>query len=331
MSDEKCSDKHDVLYHYTTMNGFRGIVDTQTLWATHYKHLNDSSELSRLTAILPDFLVPTVKRVIKEFRAEGISVKQAIHEAGSRHELARHEAIALSNLFFEAAFTPINDSKLPMFEPFITSFCSHLEDDEYTRDNGLLSMWRSYGSDGGVALVMDAAILENCLARENNEYDHSFLSIGDVVYEGDSDAFRSEFGDLIKEVQKKTYSHLKGENANFGGILGPFLSSVARLKHQAFKEEREVRIITMPWNERIQGHERSKDAKLKSELCRPGKNGTIRFLALFDCEQVPRLPIRKIIVGPHREQLERYEEIIRVTRHLEHIDVTCSETPLVER
>ena len=70
MSGEKCSDKHDTLYHYTSMDGCRGIIETQTLWATHYQHLNDSSELKRFAATLPTFLVPIVKRVIKGHRAE---------------------------------------------------------------------------------------------------------------------------------------------------------------------------------------------------------------------------------------------------------------------
>jgi hypothetical protein len=30
------------LYHYTGIHGLKGIVESQTLWATHYKYLNDA-------------------------------------------------------------------------------------------------------------------------------------------------------------------------------------------------------------------------------------------------------------------------------------------------
>ena len=36
---------HPELHHYTTYDGLKGIFETRTLWATHYSHLNDSSEL----------------------------------------------------------------------------------------------------------------------------------------------------------------------------------------------------------------------------------------------------------------------------------------------
>lgn len=35
----------DELWHYTTAEGFKGIIESQKLWATHAKYLNDSSEL----------------------------------------------------------------------------------------------------------------------------------------------------------------------------------------------------------------------------------------------------------------------------------------------
>ena len=331
MSGEKCSDKHDTLYHYTSMDGFRGIIETQTLWATHYQHLNDSSELKRFAATLPTFLVPIIKRVIKGHMAEGLPTKRMIRQFGSRDDLAQHEAKALSNAFFEAAFTPVGDNTVPMFEPFITSFCSHLDDDNYTREHGLLSMWHSYGADGGIALVFDTAALEDCLCREAGEYGHSILNIGDIVYEGDDKAFLEEFGDLIEVAKDKTYQHFRGEDADFNDFLEPFLGSVARLKHRAFKEEREVRIVSMPWNERTQNHEQRASKKAKLEMVRQGRYGPIRYLALFDGESVPRVPIRKIIVGPHSEQQKRFEEIREAVKYLGEVEVTCSETPFIER
>lgn len=49
--------KHPYLYHYTTLEGLKGILETQTLWATHFEFLNDSSELSTFKDILSNALM----------------------------------------------------------------------------------------------------------------------------------------------------------------------------------------------------------------------------------------------------------------------------------
>ncbi len=37
------NDEYD-LWHYTTAEGLKGILSSQTLWVTDYRYLNDSSE-----------------------------------------------------------------------------------------------------------------------------------------------------------------------------------------------------------------------------------------------------------------------------------------------
>ncbi|EFD2622350.1 hypothetical protein CK189_005805, partial [Escherichia coli] len=34
------------IYHYTDLNGLKGIIESGSLWATHFSFLNDSNELS---------------------------------------------------------------------------------------------------------------------------------------------------------------------------------------------------------------------------------------------------------------------------------------------
>lgn len=33
------------IYHYTDLNGLKGIIESGSLWATHFSFLNDSNEL----------------------------------------------------------------------------------------------------------------------------------------------------------------------------------------------------------------------------------------------------------------------------------------------
>lgn len=44
--DQLCELKDESLYHYTNLAGLLGILESNCLWATHYKFLNDYSELS---------------------------------------------------------------------------------------------------------------------------------------------------------------------------------------------------------------------------------------------------------------------------------------------
>ena len=39
------SEEHLELFHYTSNSALRGILKTNTLWATRATHLNDSSEM----------------------------------------------------------------------------------------------------------------------------------------------------------------------------------------------------------------------------------------------------------------------------------------------
>ena len=36
---------HPELYHYTNLDGLKGILSTKSLWATHFANLNDSTEV----------------------------------------------------------------------------------------------------------------------------------------------------------------------------------------------------------------------------------------------------------------------------------------------
>jgi hypothetical protein len=36
----------NILYHYTTLDGFVGIIEKQEIWASHVRYMNDSEEVS---------------------------------------------------------------------------------------------------------------------------------------------------------------------------------------------------------------------------------------------------------------------------------------------
>lgn len=59
-------DAHRELHHYTTFNGLKGIVDTNSLFATHYRDLNDTSEVFHLKGRLVAELVPRFQAIAEK-------------------------------------------------------------------------------------------------------------------------------------------------------------------------------------------------------------------------------------------------------------------------
>jgi hypothetical protein len=55
----KISDTHPELFHYTTAAGLSGILESNSLWATHSSFVNDAEEiLGFYDRILPAILRP---------------------------------------------------------------------------------------------------------------------------------------------------------------------------------------------------------------------------------------------------------------------------------
>ncbi|AGB26873.1 Protein of unknown function (DUF2971) (plasmid) [Mycobacterium sp. JS623] len=109
----------DRLYHYTTVDGMRGIVGAQCIWASDVRFMNDSSELSYAR----DLIEEEIQAVLKEATAQRFIGPLADRER-------------LTTGVFENVV------------PFIACFC---EVDD------LLSQWHGYGQsdDGSVSLGLD--------------------------------------------------------------------------------------------------------------------------------------------------------------------------------
>ncbi|MGQ0710161.1 MAG: DUF2971 domain-containing protein [Rhodoferax sp.] len=105
----------DLLFHYTSANGLRGILESSRLWATNYRFLNDASEVaygvSLFEALIQERLAGATDVVLSEFLSRTLRTANA----------------------FDG-----------MFDCYIACFCE--------RDD-LLNQWRTYaGSGGGFAL-----------------------------------------------------------------------------------------------------------------------------------------------------------------------------------
>ncbi|MDH3997261.1 MAG: DUF2971 domain-containing protein [Desulfuromonadales bacterium] len=321
---QKVSDVYKNLYHYTTWDGLLGILKSKCLWATHGRFLNDFSEFILFKEKLIELLQPHVSEAYLKLINEKPHLREEIIESGGHEHLVHHDTVAMVN----AMYNSIGE------EIYILSFCGE-HTTQHINENGLLSQWRGYGADGGVAIVFDTEQLEEAVICEGGNYEYCYIAIADIVYSEDNEKFRKEFScdlDILDEDTSKLFDHLRSphDEPDLNGLYS-IINCFSRYKHFGFHEEKEVRIVVMPTAASIIKELAESDGvKLKPEKernFRTWDNKTIPYIELFNSSEID-LPIKKIIVGPHKEQKAR-AAALRVMLRDTNIEVSCSDIPFV--
>jgi len=103
-----------ILYHYTSIEGLLGIIESKSVWATNVLYLNDASELN--------YAVGLFKRQILEFKKKSSNAR------------------SVENIFFETLIENIvNLIPSDNFGFYVSSF---------SEEKDLLSQWRGYCPKG---------------------------------------------------------------------------------------------------------------------------------------------------------------------------------------
>lgn len=268
---------NEVLYHYTTQAGLLGILDTDCLWATHYKFLNDYTEIS--------------------FAKEHL-IKALLDKKNASDDIYSNGLKGVYDAFVQ-------------YDIYITSLCSH--DNQYVAENGLLSQWRGYGENGGFAILFDKEKLEELVKGQNHSTEEStdldeakhvprFIS-KKVFY--DIDKYPEDFDNEIEQIVKTTME--PGELSSWEEFFNPWLICICFFKSQGFEEENEFRLAASLGRK-----------NLKSKQIIKFRGEEISYIEIprnindieNDREKAnrlikPLLPIKKIIVGPHKNKDER--------------------------
>ena len=238
------AEEHPELFHYTNATGLAGIIQSQTLWATHYAYLNDSEEMqhfhkNRLPNLLQNGADKGLDELIAENPGKQLIDKEKIIEGYVQATLTDLENILWNN----------RDDKVPLAEPYVTSFCSTKDKDERIKNHGLLSQWRGYGRDGGYAIVFDTVCLLLLLEEARAKWENSgYLFLEDIVYSSDdSDSFVKFKQELI-EIEDFSLNRFRGreKSNNSENLFSALMKCACLYKHWGFKEENEVRIVAIP-------------------------------------------------------------------------------------
>lgn len=210
--DSYFSNKSDRdLYHYTGIGSLLGITESKSLWASNVYYLNDSKEIIHACDVLKDVLAP---------------------------RLAFGDQNSEETIFLKQFLDWINTCRITMYNLFIFSL---------SEEPSLLSQWRSYTPHGkGISIGFSQDILDTLI-------ENSTLRLAKCLYE------RNEHEEVLGSLVEKLLITFRRELPNIDvtknhptqryhdfleGFRGDVLQVLSLIKHKAFEEEREWRLIS---------------------------------------------------------------------------------------
>jgi hypothetical protein len=266
---------------YTSANTSKKVIENKELWLRNARLMNDFSEIEH------------GERCLLNAWHSDLGKKLQTLLATIGPNLPEQIADYLSNTM-----------ALRYGSTYLMSFSEHGDATGMEEQFGRLSMWRAYGGETNVAIVFD----RTPFFAESNAYG---LAFSPVLYRQESAFKENEFREFIESVDANV-NFLKevGVNTVRDYIFTAFHHAVLSLKHPAFSEEREWRLIfTAP-----KGNESSAtkgadngDEGLKARVVEldegpqtvftvPIKSVPEKGLVGADLDQV----LKQIIIGPVR-------------------------------
>lgn len=206
--------------HYTSLSSAEQIIKNNCFWLRNAKHMNDFSEIDYGFKLVTNSLCNS--------------------------ENSKRLSISLNkidpSLFSQISTTFINEHQARIDDSFIMSLSIHMPSN--TRENlyGRLSMWRAYGRNEGVALILNnSALLGNSYGI--NAY------FSPVLYADQGD-FDPKFVEIIQNIEDNIeFLKLVGSKVVHDIICRALHFAVLSTKHPGFEEEQEWRVIYCPSHE----------------------------------------------------------------------------------
>jgi hypothetical protein len=252
LTDDESVDRSPYLYHYTTAQGLEGILETRSLWAHDAAFMNDWKEIqygadpliARMTEYLAEHPPDPDKPIAKEFQ-------QNVRLVIMKSALDALKNFTLSDRQFHPAY---------MDEATYVACLSEEHDD--------LGQWRAYGRRGyAVGLTKDG--LEKA-APLLGQVEYGESAVGELC-----DRVISHFETRRVGAHPGTYGYFETVNR--------LLPQLALIKHGAFWQEREWRLVVSPQRGR-----RRPEVKVRA---------TSGFVPYVECA-VERSCVAEIVIGP---------------------------------
>jgi hypothetical protein len=272
----------EILYHYTTQEGLRGILESKCIWATHFQYLNDKREGGIVLQVLLNELSSRVNSdsLFQLFGMEPNKTKQP--ECTSEDTL--NQGIGAAN-------------RVTSQNVFVASF---------SKEGNLLSQWRAYtGRSGGYSIGFKPGFLraagEYFLKHRSDSFYMDAETLLSCIYYDDKEkqSLENEIERLVSSylnnasevTEMPAVSGIEGFQHPFAIATGHFISLGTRsaiTKDHGFHEEAEWRLAFLL-------NQNSIPADLKF---RSGSSMLIPYLEVPLRWDDQPIEIKEIIVGP---------------------------------
>jgi hypothetical protein len=286
-----------LLYHYTDQAGLSGILKDDSIRATHYRFLNDTSE--RRCAL--DFLETTLR------------------------QLGSKERGAYPSSLLERTVESMNET----FQRFDAYFVSFTQDWREPKTEGdRLSQWRGYSSSGpGFSLGFQKSRLMNTLQNLMNRPGQRLLTnLRPCVYcdqektEKAREVLQSYVHAFTQSACSQSPTPDNKDRTNLAIARIKFIDFCTQFKHYSFREEEEMR-ISVYFADEI--------SNLDCIKFRDGKFGQIPYIEVPLGLREEESPLRRIFVGPspNKDQAVVSSKIVLAQMGIKGIDVVPSQIP----
>ncbi len=320
------------LHHYTSAAGLLGILSSGNLHGTHVEFLNDSSENKTTRKFLRKELIKSIGNFVRtDNRFATLSPTEVSKFVAQ--EVDAYLSVAAS----------VTEQCSPIFVCSFSVFEKSVSNSE-----GRLSQWRSYGTDGGYCIVFDRDALTAMLMSTDPESKRFAIR-----HHGSVDYIASDDGEIdvpvphesAKYFLKRKYNtyltdgklaekfrnqsvpydvdvNSLGETSALIELTSKYMPFV---KLSYFEEEQEYRFCVAAYSQAtpLPGNQMAEKFKFKIR----GQT-VVPYVELFDGTQ--KLPVKRIIVGPHRMAAARQKsaKILLETYGYSDVPVTMSKIPL---
>lgn len=286
--------------HYTRFEFVSKILESKQLWATNFQFLNDSSEI--------------------HYAKELLRASFRLWELDHRDTKTTDEVEKLIDELYVYLGTEI----------YVTSFCEYPDPqggalNPQGKEEGLLSMWRGYGKDGGCAIVFDKEEAGKSFLKNRGMDDSSHVKFHGVQY-GLDKRNSDEFFKKLQELSEKWKMSASEKIFCNREISSDALRVIPFSKHRGFREEKELRLVVFPGLPKID--ELQSDKSLSAPLPVFYREDGVPCVKL----NYAIASVKKIVVGPHVDQSLRVKELehfIKTTEGFAHIKVVPSCIPFL--
>jgi 5'(3')-deoxyribonucleotidase len=276
------------IHHYSSVVGLKGMIDSDVLHASNAFFLNDSSEVKHGLEMLRSRLVERLP--ISADRSYGQKILAAI---------------------IERMFT----SPEEIADAYVVCF---------SKKGDLLSQWRAYGkSETCYSVALSVRRLWSLTIP--------FVYIAPVVYSPKKKLalIDAMIDGATRTIDRFDFSSIDIDTATFRELIMhlsfPLLVTTMFIKHEAFEEESEWRLVYIPFLT-------EEDERVPIEL--KTRSGTVLpyvSVKVKDAKgNADTLPIKEIRVGPTQDPLIAVYGVRQLLRSKKrtNVEVTKSETPL---